>query len=315
MILAANEMNHASKIRVGLYGIPGVAKSTTGLSAPGVLFIDSDDGWRRIPAHVKRASRINPRTYGEVLDDLASDAAKPFETVVVDTGGALLNKMKAWAIANNAKNGQGDGVTLSMKGYGAVGQEFERLCNYIHSTLGKNLVMIFHAKEEMDNEKKVFRLDVEGQTKNNIWKSMDIFGFMEVDAGKIYVGFSPTDRYQAKATQGVSGRYELPNVMKGAPNDFLTKIFGIIQDSAKEELAMVAKYDSIMEKTREVVGAVKTPEDADKALEYISSTEHVFTSERESKALLKGMVDDLGIVYNGKSFESKVAAPAAEVTE
>lgn len=307
MILSPRKINFSAPKRIGLYGIPGSAKSTTALSAPGVLFVDADNGWRRIPASAKTAARIVPMTYGELLADLTADNVKGFDTIAIDTGGALLNLMKPWAIKANPKNGQNDGVTLSMKGYGAVGQEFERLAGHICNTLGKNLIVVFHAKEELDGDKKVYRLDVEGQTKNNIWKSMDLFGFMEVDSGKIMVGFSPTERYQAKATQGIAGRYELPNIMAGAKNDFLTKIFSMLDENAAAEAKIGLAYDALMEQVREIVAGVDSADKANKALADINAASHVFASLRESKSLLAAKTASLGLTYNKakESFEVK----------
>ena len=66
--------------------------------------------------------------------------------------GKLLDLMKPWAIQQNPKNGQTDG-TLSLKGYGAVGREFNRLMDFCFYELKKNVVVLFHAKEEKDDEK------------------------------------------------------------------------------------------------------------------------------------------------------------------
>jgi hypothetical protein len=303
MILNPREITTSAGVRVGLYGIPGVGKSTTGLSAPNVLFIDADKGWKRIPAQFKTASRIEPNNYTDLLNDLTADNVKLYETIVIDTGGALLQLMKIWAIKKNPKNAQNDGVTISLKGYGAIGAEFERLTTFIYSELNKNLVVIFHAKEELDGDRKVYRLDVEGQTRNNVWKAMDLFGFMEVVGDRIMVGFSPTDRYQAKGTCGVSGIHELPNVMKGARNDFLSRLFETIQDNSKTEIEMGKKYDEIMKKVSTTISNVVDGPTATAALETIKAMDHVFASLRESKEVLKGKTDSLGLRWTGDKFE------------
>lgn len=281
-----------------LYGPPGMAKSTTGLSAPGVLFLDCDKGWKRIPAQFKNASRIEPSTYQEILDDLTPDTVAPFETIVIDTGGALLNFMKAWSIRQNPVNGQKDGVTLSIKGYGAVGAEFERLTQYVFNTLQKNLVVIFHSREEMDGESKVYRLDVEGQTKNNIFKCMDLAGFMEMRGDRIFIGFSPTERYYAKGTGGISGQIELPNVMKGAKNNFLTELFNKLSQNVQDEAAMAKQYDVLMETVKTLVSSVTDASTALQALVGINDLSHVFASEREAKVMLNAKTTAVGLAYN-----------------
>lgn len=305
MILKPSDITANPKARVILYGPPGVAKSTTALSAPNVLFIDADKGWKRIPAQFKTAARIEPTDYQEILSHINKEELEPFETVVIDTGGALLGYMKAWLIKQNPKNAQADGVTLQLKGYGALAQEFERLTNSIFN-LGKNLVVIFHSKEEMDGDLKVYRLDVEGQTKNNIFKCMDLAGFVEMRGERIFVNWSPSDRYYAKGTGGVTGSMELPNVMKGAKNDFLTKVFDMLAKNSAEEAKMARAYDELTETVDGALEEVTDVETANKALDLINTLEHVFASEKESKIKLKAKTDALGLVYDKikKTFEA-----------
>ena len=297
MILKPSEITASAKVRMVLYGPPGHAKSTTALSAPGVLFIDADKGWRRIPSQFKTAVRIEPETYQEILDDLSKpDNLVGIETIVIDTGGQLLKFMKRWAIDKSDKNGKRDGA-LSIQGYGVVGQEFERLIDYVFNVLQKNVVVIFHSKEEKDGENTVYRLDVEGQTKNSIFKPMDLAGFMETRGGKICVSFTPDERFYAKGTVGVTGSIELPNVMTGAPNNFLTKLFEKVQENGKKEAAMAQEYDELMVKVHGLIEQVDGPETALAALKAILDMRHVFASAVESQRTLVDKTKELGLTW------------------
>lgn len=299
MIRKSNEVNATSRRRILLYGVPGIAKSTTALSAPSTLMVDTDRGWDRVPAQFRRGDYIQPDSYEELLDDLIPENVAHYETIVFDTGGALLNLMKAWAIKKDPKDGQKDGTTLSMRGYGTVGREFERLMTHCFYTLNRHVVVVFHAKEDMDGDAKVYRLDVEGQTRNNIWKSMDLGGFMEAYGDKRMVGFSPTDRYFAKGTHGISGTIELPNVMKpGVPNDFLTNLFARITQNVKDESAMSDEYDKLMNRIRSNVEAVTTVTTANAALDGIKTATHFFGSKTEAWYLLKAKTDSIGLVFD-----------------
>jgi hypothetical protein len=297
MILKPSEITANARVRMVLYGPPGMAKSTTSLSAPNVLFVDSDRGWKRIPAQFKNCPRIEPKTYQEVVDDLGTpENLVGIETIVIDTGGQLLKFMKRWAIDKSDKNGKRDGA-LSIQGYGVIGQEFERLIDYIFNVLQKNVVVIFHSKEEKDGEQTVHRLDVEGQTKNSIFKPMDLAGFMETRGGKIYVSFTPDERYYAKGTGGVVGSIELPNVMKGAPNNFLTTLFAKVQENGKEEAAMARDYEALMEKVHGLVEQIDGPETALAALQAILAMKHVFASSVESQRALVDKTKVLGLTW------------------
>lgn len=309
MIRKANEMNPAKRFRVLISGVPGIAKSTTALSAPNPLMIDADKGWDRVPAQFRRGAYIQPATYEEVLDDLKAENVRDFETLIFDTGGALLTFMKAWAIRKNPKNGQKDGVTLSMQGFGEIGREFSRLMDYCFYTLGKHIVVVFHVKEEMDDDRKVFRLDVEGQTRNNIWKSMDVGGFMEAIGEKRVIGFSPTDRYFAKGTHGVTGLMDIPNVMKGEPNTFLSDLFAKINVSIQEEGKLADEYSRLMAQIGSIVGDIKDEAGANAALSDIKGMAHIFGSKAESWHMLTEKAGKIGLMFDPilKSFKGAKA--------
>ena len=148
--------------------------------------------------------------------------------------------MASWAIRQNTKNGQKDG-TLSLKGYGAVGREFERLMNYCYYELNKHIVVLFHAKEEKEGDNTRLRLLVEGQTKDNVWQPMDLGGFMEMQGNKRVIGFSNCERYYAKGTHGITGIHIVPELVSGTPNNFLTKLFQIVNDNIAKETEEIEK--------------------------------------------------------------------------
>jgi hypothetical protein len=311
MIKNPKESIIKNKYRVLIYGVPGIAKSTTALSAPSPLIIDTDRGLDRVPAKFRRGDFIQPDNYEEIITDLQPENVRRYETLVFDTGGALLNLMKAWAIQRNPTNGQKDGITLSMRGYGAVGQEFQRLMDHCYYALGKHVVVVFHAKEEMDGDIKVFRLDVEGQTRNNIWKCVDIGGFMEAIRDKRIIGFSPTDRYFAKGTHGIGDIMEIPNVVKGAANDFLTTLFARINQNLKEEMQLVVEYDKLMASIKNSIETVQNVETANNVFSEIKTLNHIFASKVEAWYLLKTRAESCGLVYNHDKFEVKVEAKAS----
>ena len=115
------------KVRLLIAGYPGISKTTTALSAPKPLLIDVDKGIDRVAAQYRQPF-IQPDSYEELLDDLTAENLREYETLVFDTGGQLLKLMAEWAKRQNTANVQRDG-SLSLKGYGVVGREFENLMN------------------------------------------------------------------------------------------------------------------------------------------------------------------------------------------
>jgi len=307
LILKPNQTSASRRYSVLLAGVPGIGKSTLALSGPGTLAVMTDPGgWDRVPAHCRKGDRIEPKDYDEVLADLVPANLGGYETIAIDTGGSFLNLMKPWVIRQNPKNCQKDGKTLSIQGYGAVANEFARMVVYIREELRKHFVITFHVKEETDNDSNVYRLDIDGKSRNEIWKPMDLGGFMETAGNKRTIGFSPTDRYYAKGTHGIEGVMELPNVMTGAPNDFLTTLFAKIAANVQEESKLGEQYNALMASIRNMLEEIKSVEDANTALRMINETEPVFGSRAESKYLLNSKIQSLGFVYvKDKGFEVK----------
>ena len=190
----AEMVNTENRFRVLIAGYPGIGKTTLGLSAPKPLLIDVDFGINRTMASVRK-DYIQPESYEELLNDLKGDLSD-YETIVIDTGGKLLDLMKAYVIKNDIKNAKKDG-TLSLQGYGAVGREFSRFMNYIYFDLRKHCVIIFHAVEEKQDEETKLRILVEGSTKNTVWQNVELGGFIEMRGNKKTIGFDNCERYFA----------------------------------------------------------------------------------------------------------------------
>lgn len=288
------------KIRMIIAGFPGIGKTTLGLSAPKPLLIDVDRGIDRVQAK-NRKDFTQPITYEELLQDLKSDLSS-YETLVFDTGGKLLDLMKPYVIKQDSKNGQKDGTTLSIKGYGAVGKEFQRLMDYAYYNLNKNVVVLFHAKEDKDGEATKLRILVEGSTKDNVWQPMDLGGFMEMYNGKRTIGFDNCERYYAKGTHGVKGVIELPDLDNpNIPNDFLTKLFEKVNESIREEATYFEEQKKNYEKVMSEVGNSienMTEENIDSVMEILKTAKHVLTSEKELRFMFKKKIENLGMVWD-----------------
>lgn len=288
------------KIRMIIAGFPGIGKTTLGLSAPKPLLIDVDRGIDRVQAK-NRKDFTQPITYEELLQDLKSDLSS-YETLVFDTGGKLLDLMKPYVIKQDSKNGQKDGTTLSIKGYGAVGKEFQRLMDYAYYNLNKNVVVLFHAKEDKDGEATKLRILVEGSTKDNVWQPMDLGGFMEMYNGKRTIGFDNCERYYAKGTHGVKGVIELPDLDNpNIPNDFLTKLFEKVNESIREEATYFEEQKKNYEKVMSEVGNSienMTEENIDSVMEILKTAKHVLTSEKELRFIFKKKIESLGMVWD-----------------
>ena len=301
MIKKANTVpTEDKKIRILIAGYPGIGKSTLALSAPKPLHIDIDHGIDRIEPRY-RADYIQPKTYDEVLEDLVPENLTDYDTLVFDTGGKLISLMSLWAIKKDPKYGQRDG-SLSLKGYGFVGKEFARLMDYCFYTLNKHIVMVFHAVEDKDGDQTRLRIKVEGQTKNNVWETQDLGGFVEMVGNDRTIGFSNCEKYFAKGTRGVSGVMRIPALGPNSANDFLTKLFE--QYNAKSAAEMAEQnaqkeiYDKAMEAINTLVVTITDAESANAAVPLFKGIQHALTSEREAALVWNARIKELDLLYD-----------------
>ncbi|MBM6974701.1 ATP-binding protein [Intestinimonas butyriciproducens] len=314
MIRNPNEIQEgAKKIRMLIAGYPGIGKSTLALSAPNPLHIDVDFGIDRIEPQYRKPY-IQPKSYDEILEDLTPINVQGFDTLAFDTGGKLISLMSQWAIRQDPKYGQKDG-SLSLKGYGFIGREFQRLMDYCFYELDKHIVFVFHAIEEKDGDNTRLRIKVEGQTKNNVWEPMDLGGFVEIQGNNRTIGFSNCERYFAKGTRGIHGVWKIPELGPGKPNDFLTKLFAEYNALSAAEVARNAEeraaYEAAMAEGREIVDSVTDADSANAAMSKIKAVKHALTSQKEVNAAFNAKVKECGLFYD-KVLKKYTPAPPDE---
>lgn len=308
----AEMINTENRFRVLIAGYPGIGKTTLGLSAPKPLLIDVDFGINRTMASVRK-DYIQPETYEELLNDLKGDLSD-YETIVIDTGGKLLELMKNYVIKNDIKNAKKDG-TLSLQGYGAVAREFTRFMNYIYFDLRKHCVIIFHAVEEKQDEETKLRILVEGSTKNTVWQNVELGGFIEMRGNKKTIGFDNCERYFAKSSFGIRGSLVIPELDNNIPNDFLTKLFEQanknIQEESKVFEAERNEYQEVMDKYIPVIDSM-TAENVQEVSDLMQTIEHKLTSKKELSARFLAKLKELNMQWNKETKQYEVKQEVQE---
>jgi hypothetical protein len=93
-------------------------------------------------------------------------------------------------ISKNAKMGRGGALTL--QGYGELKAKFTAWLKNL-KLIGKDVVLIAHSSEDKKGDELIERLDVQGGSKGEIYKSADAMGRLSVINGKRVLNFSPTD--------------------------------------------------------------------------------------------------------------------------
>lgn len=302
------------KFSMILYGSPGLGKTTLALSAPAPVLIDFDRGVSRVKAY-HRKTTIMCSTYEEVLEDIRSPEIKDCQTIIIDTGGSFVTYLQDWAMRTNpAQNRQKNGA-LSLKGFGAVKQEFQRFTNMVRDTMNKNIIYIFHSDEQKDKDgNPMQRLQCEGAARNLVWQPCDLGAYMQMIGNRRVVNFTPTDEFFAKGCYGIDGQREVPTIGLTDKNDFLTRLFDEARANIDAEndafIPIKEQYDAVMADAREIIAAINTAEEANAAAEILPNLEHALTSKKECGALLNERAKEIGLVWD-KTNKKYISSEAA----
>lgn len=296
MIKKRNELDFSNKkYAMIIAGVPGIGKTTLGLSSPRPLLIDLDNGIDRVQAKYRKDILV-ASSYQELLNDLTSEDLSSYETLVIDTGGKLLEMIKPYIISKDPKNAKTDG-SLSLQGYGSLKKEFNNFNNKIKS-LNKNIIYVFHASEvSLENDLTGLRIRMEGKSRDEVWDDIDIGGFIEIKGKKRTISFNNCERFYAKGTQGVSGVYELPD-LETSPNDFVSKLFDMMHDSEKKEEQETEQYTTIIENGKTIINNCKTLQDLNNAIIELSKLPKVNTTSIELFNSLNNKAKEMGYKYD-----------------
>lgn len=310
-IKKASELNFSQKkIAMLITGRPGGRKTTTALSAPKPLLIDLEDGIDRVEACYRadtmQAEGTMIERYQTFINDIANEDLSDYETIVVDTLGKLVDLITPVVIKENAANGQKDGKTLSLKGYGAVAAKIKEFIELVKSK-GKHLIFIAHVEEFQDDDVTKVRVSIPGQTKNNIWKDIDLGGYMEFQGKKCVINFTPTTRYDAKGGHGIVGSFEVPvlkSTLEGGnfeDNNFLTVLFDKYLSTFQMEQDLYNTnrnaYKEVMKIVPEIQ-AITTVDALNDVVKKIKDIKHVLTSREELLSHIANKAEELGATYD-----------------
>ena len=288
-----------------LYGAPGLGKTTLALSAPSPILIDFDHGVSRVKAYHRKPTMVC-RTYEEVLSDIECPEVAEAKTIIIDTGGSFVTYLQDWAMRTNpAQNRQKNGA-LSLKGFGAVKQEFQRFTNHVRDVLRKNIIYVFHSDEQKDKDgNPIQRLLCEGAVRNIVWQPCDFGGYIQMIGNRRVISFTPETEFFAKGCYGIEGAREIPTLAPTDANDFLTRLVDEARaniEADNEAFApMREQYDAAMSAVSDILSTITDADTAMQAASAISSLNHALTSLKEARALLKEKTDSLGLKYSRES--------------
>lgn len=206
------------RLNLCLYAPPGIGKTSVAFSAAAPLLLDFDGGAHRA---ANRKDIVRVTQWDDVAGITADDLA-PYSTVIVDTAGRALDILSADIIRKDPKKGYGG--ALNLQGYGVLKAQFIAFLKLLNG-FGKDVVLIAHMDEQRNGDDVFERLDVQGGSKNEIYKAADAMGRISIKNGQRMLNFSPTDASFGK-NPGHLDPLQVPHPDKP---EFATFLAGVIQ--------------------------------------------------------------------------------------
>lgn len=293
------ELEIQPTIQALIYGQAGTGKTTLALSAPAPLLLDFDNGVSRVnPGH--RTDTVQIKSYQDCLDVLQEDLSA-YKSIVVDTGGKLLDFMGDWLIKKNSKLGKANG-TLSLQGFGERKAEFRQLCKQLRM-MNKHLIFVAHRDEQKQGDEYRYVPIFGGSSYADLVSDLDLVGYLEAYGRKRVITFDPTDRNDGKNTLNMPATTELPLVVddQGAamPNTFFTDVvIGGFERRLAEQKALNEAFGEIMEFVKANVEAVTDADTANEVSAKLQGLNHVGNSRIYASQMLRNRCNELGLKLN-----------------
>ena len=294
-VLRASEPLKVETIVVAIYSNPGLGKSTLGFSCDKPILLDFDGGAYRA---ANRGDSVQISSW-ENASNITSDDLAEFNTVVIDTAGRALDFLSMDIIAKNPKMGYG--MALTLQGYGRLKSEFTSWLKALR-TMGKDIVLIAHSSEEKNGDDIIERLDVQGGSKNEIYKSADAMGRLSLVVGKRVLNFSPTDTSFGKNPACLS---PLPVPDIAVEPTFMGDVLATIKEALNTLSEEQVKRRTVVADWQAKIGKTKT---VDQYNELIPDIDKVDIKLKPTiKGMLHAAATEAGLVGDKKTKKYKEA--------
>lgn len=204
-IIPADQALNVSAIITYIYADPGLGKTSLGFTGDKAISFDFDRGAHRT-GELRRGAVVPVQQWADIENIKEQDLA-PYNTVVIDTVGAMLESIKTHLL-KTANNRQQDGA-LKLKAQGLANMKFKQYINTLLS-FGKDVVFIAHTSEDQNGDQVIYRPELGGKNRNELYRIADIMGYMTtVTTGEgknaRVINFKPSPTHHAKNSGALGG--------------------------------------------------------------------------------------------------------------
>ena len=210
-----------------IYGNPGVGKTTLACSASNALCLDCEDGAYRMSTKTFATCSVVPITSFHQLLNISIDDLKNFDTLVLDTFGAIVKL----AIKQLLLPGK---ISPSVAQWGEV---FALVNSFLDRFIGKiNIIATAHAQttdvgSNLNPQKKVIP-EAQGSSINAFFNKCDLIGYLSYDEnGNRYLAFNGNSSIVCKNS------FALPNFIIPDFSTFSSLIEPKISDFITTEIS------------------------------------------------------------------------------
>lgn len=223
----------ANRVKLMLYGLSGMGKTTMAASFPKPIFLDLEGGMLSVrkfkPYRYPKNPNEDIRNYSQVVDFynmVRTTKNPPFETLVIDSLNELQLLIAQYVVAkyNKVKRQYDDQLTLA--DYGKSNRDFSKVVRLF-------LKLPYHVVFTAASTQKQFGDDTDviispkfvgAQVGPDVQRMMDMIGYcyskpMPNGTSEHYVSFRMTSKYLAKDRLGIVAK-DIPNSFDAMMNSY-----------------------------------------------------------------------------------------------
>ena len=187
-ITRADEPLEVKRIVMTLMGEPGVGKTSLAFTASNPVLLDFDKGAYRA---TNRKDSVQIESWAEVAS-ISNDDLADYDTLIIDTGGRALDFLSGHLMKEDGKLATRAGA-LTLQGYGALKSVFKQFLDRLTTTCDVDVVILAHAVEEMKNDTAKVRVDMQGGSRDEIYKLTDQLGFLRMHDRGRWLSYDPEE--------------------------------------------------------------------------------------------------------------------------